>query len=160
MPSGSLVPGFAGLLAADRVIPVLPAFAKDAALLALARHAADVLGHPALLIHERLRTREALGATGFGGGAAIPHARLPGLTACVAIVARLPQPIDWGAVDGELVDALVLLLSPESAGAEHLKALARISRTLRDPATLPALRAAHDADAMLAVLGGDIAVAA
>ena len=160
MPNGSLALGFAGLLAAGGVIPVLPAITKDGALLALARHAADVLGQPAILIRERLRTRELLGATGFGGGAAIPHARLPGLTACAAIVARLPQPIDWGAADGEQVDVLVLLLSPEAAGADHLKALARISRTLRDPATMPALRAAHDIRGMLAVLGGDTAIAA
>jgi PTS system nitrogen regulatory IIA component len=142
------------------MIPELPVLAKDAALLALARHAAALAGQSALLIHERLRTREALGPTGFGGGAAIPHARLPGLPACMALVARLPEPIDWGAIDGQPVDIVVLLLSPEGAGADHLKALARISRSLRDAATVPALRAATDADAMRAVLAGDIAVAA
>ena len=160
MPTTGLGPGFAGLVVAGGLIPELPALAKDAALLALARHAAALEGQSALLIYERLRTREALGATGFGGGAAIPHARLPGLSACSAVVARLPEPIDWGAVDGQPVDVVVLLLSPEGAGADHLKALARISRTLRDPATLPALRAAADADAMLAALAGELAVPA
>lgn len=160
MPATSLGPGFAGLVMDGGVIPALPALAKDAALLALARHAADRLGQSALAIHERLRTREALGSTGFGGGAAIPHARLPGLPACAALVARLPEPIDWGAVDGEPVDVLVLLLSPEDAGADHLKALARISRCLRDPATLPALRAARDAGAMLAALASDTSIPA
>jgi PTS system nitrogen regulatory IIA component len=144
--------GFADLLLDDGAIPVLPAFAKDAALQALAREAGARLDIPWLLIHERLRTREALGATGFGGGVAIPHARLPGLAACVAMVARLPQPIDWQANDGEPVDMLVLLLSPEAAGADHLKALARISRTLRDPVSLPALRAADTGEAMRAAL--------
>jgi nitrogen PTS system EIIA component len=160
MPTGSQSTGFAGLVAADGLIPELPVLAKDAALLALARHAAPLVGQSALLIHERLRTREALGPTGFGGGAAIPHARLHGLASCAALVARLPQPIDWGAIDGEPVDVLVLLLSPEGAGADHLKALARISRSLRDPATLPALRAAHTANAMLAAIASETRVAA
>lgn len=153
-------PGFAGLVVSGGLIPALPVLAKDAALLALARHAAPLVNQSALLIQERLRTREALGPTGFGGGAAIPHARLPGLARCSALVARLPQPIDWGAIDGEPVDVLVLLLSPEAAGADHLKALARISRSLRDPATLPALRGASDAGEMLAVLASEHSVAA
>jgi nitrogen PTS system EIIA component len=144
--------GFADLLLADGAIPALAAFGKDAALRALAREAGARLGMPWLLIHDRLRTREALGPTGFGGGVAIPHARLAGLKGCVALVARVPEPIDWQANDGEAVDILVLLLSPEDAGADHLKALARISRTLRDPVTLPALRAAETREAMLAPL--------
>lgn len=160
MPATSQGPGFAGLVVEGGVIPALPALSKDAALLALAHLAGDATGQSAMLVHERLRTREALGATGFGGGAAIPHARLPGLAACMAIVARLPQPIDWGAIDGQPVDVLVLLLSPEDAGADHLKALARISRALRDPATLPALRAASTADEMMAVLTSETSVAA
>lgn len=160
MPTGLQGAGFTGLLVPDGVIPELPALSKDAALLALSRHAAALMGQSAMVIQEALRTREALGPTGFGGGAAIPHARLAGLLACAALVARLPQPIDWGAVDGEPVDMLVLLLSPEGAGADHLKALARISRSLRDPATLPALRSARNADEMSAVLASEIPVAA
>lgn len=151
--------GFADILLENGAIPVLPALAKDAALKALAREAGARLDMPWLFIHERLRTREALGTTGFGAGAAIPHARLPGLDACVALVARLPQPVDWQANDGEPVDTLVLLLSPEDTGADHLKALARISRTLRDPATLPALRAAETGEAMLAALARTTATA-
>lgn len=152
--------GFAGLVSADGVIPALPVLAKDAAMLALARHAAALVGQSAMLILDRLRIREALGPTGFGGGVAIPHVRLADLPACLVVVAKLPEPIDWGAVDGQPVDILVLLLSPEGAGADHLKALARVSRALRDPETLPALRAADDADAMLAVLAGQTSVAA
>jgi nitrogen PTS system EIIA component len=145
-------PGFTGLLLPDGVIAELPAFTKDAALKALARAAGERLDMACAGIHERLRTREALGATGFGGGAAIPHARLPGLSKCAVLVARLPQPIDWHATDEEPVDTLVLLLSPEDAGADHLKALARISRTLREPDVLPGLRAAADMAAMLEAL--------
>ena len=160
MPHNVPGAGFAGLVVPGGLLPDLPVTSKDAALLALANQASVLIGGSALLIHERLCTREALGPTGFGGGAAIPHARLADLAACTALVARLPQPIDWGGIDGEPVDVLVLLLSPEAAGADHLKALARISRSLRDPATLPALRAAVDADAMLAVLASERSVAA
>ena len=160
MTSAILGSGFADLVVAGGLIIDLPAPSKDDALLALSRHAATLVGQPALLIQERLRTREALGPTGFGRGAAIPHARLPGLAGCRALVARLRQPIDWEAIDGQPVDMLVLLLSPEDAGADHLKALARISRSLRDPATLPALRAARHADDMLAALSSDTRVAA
>ncbi len=150
--------GFAGLLLPDGVIPVLPAFGRDAVLRALALAAAERLDQPAYLLHERLRTREALGSTAFGGGVAIPHARLPGVDRCAAMLARLPEPIDWQASDGQLVDVVVLLVSPETAGADHLKALARISRALRDPATLPALRAADSAAAMQAAIAGEAAV--
>ncbi|MEI6484693.1 MAG: PTS sugar transporter subunit IIA [Sphingomonadales bacterium] len=159
MPN-SVQPGFASLVMADGLIADLPAFSKEAALMVLARRAGELLGQPVPLIHERLRTREALGTTGFGGGAAIPHARLPGLEGCVAMVARLSQPIDWGTIDGDPVDVLVLLLSPETSGADHLKALARISRSLRDPATVPALRAATTAEAMRVAIGGDVTVSA
>jgi nitrogen PTS system EIIA component len=152
--------GFGGLVPPGGAIPDLPALSRDAALLSLARLAGDHVGQSALLIHERLRTREALGPTGFGGGVAIPHARLAGLSDCIALVARLPQPVEWGAVDGQPVDVVVLLLSPEGAGADHLKALARISRALRDGETLPALRAADTAAAMLAALAGRTALAA
>lgn len=136
------------------MIAELPVFSKDAALTALARAAAPLVGISQLLIHERLRTREALGPTGFGKGVAIPHARLGGLAACAALVARLPQPIDWQSADGEPVDMLVLLLSPEGAGSDHLKALARISRSLRDGVTLRALRSAANADAMWHAVSG------
>ncbi|MEY2883598.1 MAG: IIA-like nitrogen-regulatory protein PtsN, partial [Pseudomonadota bacterium] len=105
------------------------------------------------LILERVRERETLGSTGFGGGAAIPHARIPGLDQVVVVLARLVVPVDYGALDGDPVDIAVLLLSPEGAGADHLKALARISRALRDPAVLDAIRAAGDADALLQAVG-------
>lgn len=152
--------GFAGLLLPDGVMAELPAFGREAVLRALALAASARLDLPAFQLHERLRIREALGSTAFGGGAAIPHARLPGLNQCVAMLARLPQPIDWQASDGQPVDIVVLLLSPDNNSADHLKALARISRTLRDPATVPALRAAQDAAAMLAAIAGETRVTA
>lgn len=158
MPNSAMSAGFAGLLLPDGVIAELPAFGRDAVLRALALAASDRLGASALLVHDRLRAREALGSTAFGGGAAIPHARLDGLAQCAAMLARLPQPIDWQASDGQPVDIVVLLLSPEHNSADHLKALARISRTLRDPATVPALRAATTVPAMLTAIAGEIQV--
>lgn len=160
MGSAAASAGFSGLLLADGVIPRVAAFSRDAVLMALARHVEPQIGLPSLIIAEALRTRESLGSTSFGGGVAIPHARLAGLDRCHAAIARLPQPIDWQATDGEPVDMVVLLLSPEGQSTDHLKALARISRTLRDPATLPALRAAADAAAMRAAVTGDASVTA
>lgn len=121
---------------------------KPALLAALAEHAAAVTGIDASLILERVRLRESLGPTGFGGGTAIPHARFAELPGVLVQVAQLAMPVDYGALDEQSVDIAVLLLSPEDAGADHLKALARISRTLRDPARLAAMRAARDAAAM------------
>lgn len=145
--------GFADLVGVDSIVLGLEVAGKDSLLAALAAVAAAETGLPASTIVERVREREALGPTGFGQGAAIPHARLPGLGAVVAVVARLDIGVDYAALDGEPVDIAVLLLSPEGAGADHLKALARVSRALRDPVTLAAMRDATDADAMRAAIG-------
>jgi len=155
MPYSGLGTGFAGLVVADGVFPALPAFSRDAALLALARAAAGHIDAPALALQAMLVAREAAASTGVGGGAAIPHARLPGLPRPIVLLARLPTAIDWQAVDGEPVDILVLLLSPTKGDADHLKALARIGRTLRDPETLPALRSARSVALMLAAVSPD-----
>lgn len=125
---------------------------KPALLATLAGLAASATGIDASLILERVRLRESLGATGFGGGTAIPHARFAELPGVLVQVVRLAMPVDYGALDEAPVDIAVLLLSPEDAGSDHLKALARISRTLRDPARLAAMRAAPDAAAMRAAI--------
>jgi PTS system nitrogen regulatory IIA component len=143
---------FAELLRGDAIVPALRAPDKAAALAALAAHAAPLAGIPQSLILERVREREALGSTGFGQGVAIPHARIAGLPAMTVVVARLVQPVDYAALDAEPVDLLVLLLSPETGGADHLKALSRISRALRNADILHALRRAPDAEAMRAVI--------
>ena len=147
--------GIADLVAADGVIAGLAVADKDALFEALGTLAAATTGIPASRIVERVREREALGATGFGQGTAIPHARIAGLAAVTAFAVRLGAPVDYGALDGVPVDLAVLLLSPEGAGADHLKALARISRTLRDPGTVGRLRGAPDAEAMRLVLAGE-----
>ena len=102
----------------------------------------------------RLVAREKLGSTGFGGGVAIPHARIDGLAKIAGGFARLDTPADFNAVDSLPVDLVFVLLSPVDAGADHLKALARVSRRLRDPEFLAKLRGAVSADALYALLAG------
>ena len=100
----------------------------------------------------RLSEREKLGSTGFGGGIAIPHGRIEGLKRVVGIFARLEKPVDFAAVDELPVDLVFMLLSPAGAGADHLKALARVSRRLRDRALAAKLRGAGSRDALYALL--------
>jgi PTS system nitrogen regulatory IIA component len=139
---------FADLLRGEAVLFDIAVPDKAEAFTALAAHAAPLAGLPASLILEHVQTREALGSTGFGQGAAIPHARLMPLESLTVVLARLATAIDYDALDHQPVDIIVLLLSPETAGADHLKALARISRTLRNRKILAALRAAPDAAAL------------
>ena len=105
-------------------------------------------------IAESIAECERLGSTGFGGGVAIPHGKLDGLDRVYALVARLATPVDYKAIDGAKVDLVFLLLSPPDAGAEHLKALAAVSRLVRQPATIEKLRGARSRDALAAVLIG------
>ena len=103
------------------------------------------------IVVERLGDRERLGSTGFGGGVAIPHGKIDGLEHVVGVFARLSQPIDFNAIDDMPVDLVFLLLSPPDAGVEHLKALARVSRRLRDRAFVAKLRGAASQDALYAL---------
>ena len=148
--------GFADLVG-DKGIDADCAVASKIDLLAtLSAMAGAEIGLPVSLILERVQQRETLGATGFGQGAAIPHARIEGLAHVTAVVARLPAPIAYGSFDGQPIDLAVLLLSPEGAGADHLKALARISRSLRDPATLAAMRGAGNIAELRAAIGSPV----
>ena len=148
--------GFADLVGPDDILIGVAAASKDALFRQLADVAATATGVAATTILERVRERESLGPTGFGQGAAIPHARLAGIADVTAVVARLVTGVDFGALDGDPVDIVVLLLSPEGAGADHLKALARVSRALRDPSTLAAMRDASDPAALRRALGGTL----
>jgi PTS system nitrogen regulatory IIA component len=103
-------------------------------------------------VFEVLLERERLGTTGVGGGIAIPHGRLPGLTHMFGLFARLERPVDFEAIDERPVDLIFLLLAPSAAGADHLKALARVSRLLRDRSLVEKLRATESADALYALL--------
>jgi PTS system nitrogen regulatory IIA component len=140
------------LLTQDAVLPALRVNGKKAALQDIAAHAGRLLGRDEREIFETLLQRERLGSTGIGEGIAIPHGKLPGLDRMVGLVARLERPIDFEALDGQPVDLLFVLLAPEGAGADHLKALARVARAMRQPGILERMRAARDADALFAIL--------
>ncbi len=127
---------------------------KRQLLIQLAQIAAARLSVDPNLIAHSIGERERLGSTGFGGGVAIPHGKLAGLDRVYAMVARLAAPVDYKAIDGGKVDLVFLLLSPPDAGAEHLKALAAVSRLVRNAATVEKLRGARSRDALAAVLLG------
>ena len=146
---------FSDMLRDDAVLTGVVAATKKAVLQQLAGVAATVIDGDAKLIAERLIAREKLGSTGFGGGVAIPHAKIDGLAQVTAVFARLAQPVDFQAVDDLPVDLVFLLLSPTDAGAVHLKALARVSRRLRDQAFLAKLRGSGSRDALYALFATD-----
>jgi nitrogen PTS system EIIA component len=140
------------LIAPNAVIPVLKVTSKKQAIQELAAQAGQLTGHSERTIAEILLQREKLGSTGVGNGIAIPHGKLPKLGKLFGMFARLERPVDFEALDGQPVDLIFLLLAPETAGADHLKALARIARLLRDPDIGQKLRASQDTDALYAVL--------
>jgi nitrogen PTS system EIIA component len=140
------------LLSLEAVAPALRAHGKKQALQEMSALAARLTGLDERSIFEALLQRERLGSTGIGEGIAIPHGKLPGLTRLYGFVGRLERPIDFEALDAQPVDLLFLLLAPEGAGADHLKALAKVARVLREPGILGRIRAARDADALYAVM--------
>jgi PTS system nitrogen regulatory IIA component len=140
------------LLAPEAVLPSLKAQGKKQLLQELADRAASLSGIPERRIFETLIERERLGSTGMGQGIAIPHGRLSGLNRIVGMLARLDAPIAYDAVDNQPVDLVFLLLAPEGAGADHLKALARVSRLLRNQQTCEKLRATKDPEVLYALL--------
>ncbi len=144
------------LLSPEGVIPKLHATSKKQALQELAKHAAAMTGLHERTIFDVLLERERLGTTGVGNGIAIPHGKLPGIDRLYGLFARLETPIDFDAIDEQPVDLIFMLLAPENAGADHLKALASVSRAFRDRQTLAKLRGARSRDALYALLtGGD-----
>ncbi len=140
------------LIKLEGIILALRAKSKKHVLQEMSAAAADLTGLPERDIFDTLLQRERLGSTGVGQGVAIPHGKLAELTEIVGLFARLEKPIEFEAVDGEPVDVVFLLLAPESAGADHLKALARISRFLRAPSSIENLRVAASSDAVFAIL--------
>ena len=142
----------ADLVKPDHVVAQLRASSKKQALQELARRAADITGQPERAIFSVLMKRERLGTTGVGNGIAIPHGKLPTLDRLYGVFARLEHPIDFDSIDDRPVDLIFLLLAPESSGAEHLKALARVSRLLRDKTACEKLRGTDDSEALYALL--------
>ncbi|MEO8666892.1 MAG: PTS IIA-like nitrogen regulatory protein PtsN [Bauldia sp.] len=140
------------LISPEAILGSLKANSKKQAIQALSEKAAAVTGLEEREIIDTLLQRERLGSTGVGGGIAIPHGKLAKLGRIVGLFARLARPIDFEALDDQPVDLVFLLLAPEGAGADHLKALARIARLLREPGIAGKLRAATDKSALYAVL--------
>ncbi len=140
------------LIRPEHVVAHLRATSKKQALLDLSRRAAQLTGQPERVIFDVLMEREKLGTTGVGNGIAIPHGKLPTLDRLCGLFARLEVPVDFDAIDEKPVDLIFLLLAPESAGADHLKALARVSRLLRDKTACEKLRGTDDPEALYALI--------
>ena len=138
----------------DAIKPSLSGGNKRALLQQMAQFAAGRLQVDVAEILSSITERERLGSTGFGQGVAIPHGKIDGLASIYCMFARLSEPVDYKAIDGQPVDLIFLLLSPPDAGAEHLKALAAISRVTRHAPTLEKMRGARSRDALAAVLMG------
>ncbi|HYZ42713.1 MAG TPA: PTS IIA-like nitrogen regulatory protein PtsN [Stellaceae bacterium] len=142
----------ADLITPRSVIAQLRTANKKQVLQELAKRAATMTGVHERLIYDVLIERERLGSTGIGSGVGIPHGKLPGLTGLNGIFARLERPIPFDSIDDQPVDLIFLLLAPETAGADHLKALALVSRLLRDRSVCEKLRGTDSADALYALL--------
>ena len=148
------------LVEREAVLTALKVNSKKQALQELAAKAAELTGQNARSVFEVLLQREKLGTTAVGYGDAIPHGKLPKQEKLFGMIARLDRPIDFESMDGQPVDLVFLLLAPEGAGADQLKALARIARLLRDQDIAKKLRASRDAQAIYSVLALPPATAA
>lgn len=141
----------AGLLLPDAVLPKLEACSREEALRRLSEAAAAGLGLHARTIYDAVMERERLGGTGVGEGVAIPHARLAGLDKPVGAFARLEEPVHFESIDGRPADLVFMLLAPQESGADHLKALSKVSRAFRKSEFRERLRAAQTREALLAL---------
>jgi PTS system nitrogen regulatory IIA component len=139
-------------LAPHAVFPRAKAGSKKALLEFLAQKAAPLVALPFDIVFEAVWERERLSTTGVGQGIALPHGRLKGVTRPVGVFVRVEKPVDFESLDGLPVDLAFLLLTPEGAGADHLKALARISRLFRNQTVCEKLRGSKDASALYAIL--------
>ena len=148
------------LVAPNAILSALRANNKKQVLQELAAKAAELTGQNERAILEILLQRERLGSTGVGNGVAIPHGKLTNLSRLFGLFARLERPVDFEALDGRAVDLVFLLLAPEDAGADHLKALARVARLLRDQDVARKLRQSSEEGALYAVLALSAASAA
>lgn len=150
----------AEIIDSHSVLPLVKAQSKKQLLQELSQALAQVVNVDHRIIFETLLTREKLGSTGLGQGIAIPHGRLPNITRVFGLFAKLAMPVAYDSVDGQPVDLVFVLLSPSHAGADHLTALARISRLLREPGTMAKLRGTTSAEGLFAILTEPTAAAA
>jgi PTS system nitrogen regulatory IIA component len=142
----------ADIIESRAVLPHVKATTKKQLLSELSHAMANVTGLDARAILDTLIRREKLGSTGLGQGIAIPHGRIAGISRVFGLFARLSAPVAFESVDGDPVDLVFVLLAPEHAGADHLTALARISRLLREPQTVKKLRGTDSAEGLYAIL--------
>jgi PTS system nitrogen regulatory IIA component len=140
------------LIGPEQIVCKLKANSKKHVLEELSQRAAKLTGLDERIIFNTLVDREKLGSTGLGQGIAIPHGKIPGLDKVFGMLARLHQPVDFDAVDGEPVDLVFLLLAPQGGSADHLKALARVSRMLRNAKICERLRACDSSSDLARVL--------
>jgi nitrogen PTS system EIIA component len=142
----------ADIIDARAVLAALKVQNKKQLLQELSQAMASMVAVDQRVIFETLHRREKLGSTGLGQGIAIPHGRLPNINRVYGLFARLSTPVDFESVDNQPVDLVFVLLAPDHAGADHLTALARISRLLREPMTLAKLRGTETAEGLYAIL--------
>lgn len=140
------------LIKTESIIPALKVSSKKQAIQAISEKAAELTGLDEREIFETLLQRERLGSTGVGSGVAIPHGKLASMDRIIGVFARLDRPIDFDALDDQPVDIVFLLLAPEGAGADHLKALAKIARILRNGSIIQKIRATSDREALYSLL--------
>ena len=136
------------LIDVPAIMPALKANSKKQLLQLMAEKASEITGLAEREIFDTILQRERLGSTGVGNGIAIPHGKLPGVKEITGVFARLDHPVEFEALDDQPVDIVFLLLAPEGAGADHLKALSRIARVLRDSETVAKIRGTKDAAAI------------
>lgn len=142
----------AELIGPDAILPALRGHTKKQVLQELAERAALRTGLSEREIFETVLQRERLGSTGVGNGIAIPHGKLAALPGLVGVFGKLNRPVDFDALDDQPVDLVFLLLAPENAGADHLKALSKIARLLRNGDVVAKLRASRDAETIYALM--------
>ncbi len=142
----------ADLVAKSAILPTLKVSSKKHLFQEIANRAADTYAIPARHVIAGLTAREQLGSTAMGEGVAIPHARIEGLDQIVGLFARLERPVDFDAMDGRGVDLVFVLLAPENSGADHLRALARVSRLLRSGEVCEKLRSTPKGEALYALI--------
>ncbi len=140
------------LLQEDHILADLKVTGKKQAIQAISAKASEITGLNEREIFDILLQRERLGSTGVGSGIAIPHGKLSNLQKIVGVFCRLEKPIDFDSLDDEPVDLIFLLLAPEGAGADHLKALAKIARILRNKTIVNKIRATSSAEALYSLL--------
>jgi PTS system nitrogen regulatory IIA component len=145
---------FGDVLVADAVRTGVTGTSKKQIFQTLGDIAAAAYGLSSFDVVERLTERERLGSTGFGGGIAIPHAKLEGLDCVRGAVVLLETPVPFESVDDQPVDVLFMLLSPADSGADHLKMLARVSRFLRNQGQIKRMRGARSDAALFVILTG------